>query len=666
MAGFYPNLPGYKVVYKDGGLIITSPIINTESLLLIGTAIDGPKNIPVPIRKIEDAITIFGDVVDADGNPNGTNLMRAVQEAYDAGCRDIRVIRVNGQIASLTLLNGNNPKIVLKAIYPGELYHRIGIKVEVDTYKSTIIVNKPDIKGIDFQIDFDPTESTYNDVIRMINENRYNNVIIAYLADGANGDDLCVLNEIDETFLSGGADEIWDYKVDEDRQKLFDLLAFGDAETGYGLLELLENYDVDWIVIPDINLDDQEYFSTTEEMILGENPQKFSRYPIMGLDLRPVVKKGNNTLIENQDYDINYVEDTIRLLRNLREGTVTVTSDSPTVIGSGTSWSSLEWMLLGSKFKIVGEEEEYTISSVVSDTELRLTSNYEGNTGSGKRYTISCLVDVSYNYEANWGKLLGMHCYKKSASFDTLAVIGVKTSTPSTLKEIKNRVARLTASNSIMGRGFEHYNPKTKEKQDLGVFLSVVGGPDVTYINDRLGLYYCNGAVAYAALCTTLPPHEGPAFKQLPGVASLRFDYSPAQLNELTGMRYVTFRTIGGIVEVTDAPTAAKDIIEGVQKSDYWRLTTRRIAQHVIAQAKDAARPFLGKSFGLVQQNAFNGDFQRRLNAMIGTAIHSGTFLLEVTPEDSIKGEATLYIEIVPILELRTLNITIRLKPLQS
>ena len=54
MAGtvnLYPNLPGHLVEFKDGGMSLRNEPIteSTSSVLLLGTAVDGPIHEPVAI-----------------------------------------------------------------------------------------------------------------------------------------------------------------------------------------------------------------------------------------------------------------------------------------------------------------------------------------------------------------------------------------------------------------------------------------------------------------------------------------------------------------------------------------------------------------------------------------------------------------------------------------
>lgn len=100
VTNLYPNLPGHLVEFKDGGLQLTT---NTEtasgkSLLILGTAFDGPINEPVQI----DSTTVsqlFGSEVNDKGYPNGATLTKYAKQAFKNGFTDVRCMRVTGSQA---------------------------------------------------------------------------------------------------------------------------------------------------------------------------------------------------------------------------------------------------------------------------------------------------------------------------------------------------------------------------------------------------------------------------------------------------------------------------------------------------------------------------------------------------------------------------------------
>lgn len=98
----FQDLPGFSAQFRDGGLTLAESGIATNSILLLGTSLDGPKNKPIAITRLEDAVKIFGNSGEK-GNSNGTTLVRGLYEAYLAGCRDIRLMRITGETASVRI-----------------------------------------------------------------------------------------------------------------------------------------------------------------------------------------------------------------------------------------------------------------------------------------------------------------------------------------------------------------------------------------------------------------------------------------------------------------------------------------------------------------------------------------------------------------------------------
>ncbi len=67
-------------------------------------------------------------------------------------------------------------------------------------------------------------------------------------------------------------------------------------------------------------------------------------------------------------------------------GAAGVTSAGSMVTGIGTDWASN--VSTGDRFRVRGETGEYTVSSVDSDTQLTLTTAYQGPTGTAKSYEV--------------------------------------------------------------------------------------------------------------------------------------------------------------------------------------------------------------------------------------------------------------------------------------
>lgn len=100
ITNLYPNLPGHLVEFKDGGLqLTTGNNANAgKSLLILGTAFDGPVNEPVKVDETTVS-QLFGPDVDANGFPNGATLTKYIKQAFKNGFTDVRGMRVTGSQA---------------------------------------------------------------------------------------------------------------------------------------------------------------------------------------------------------------------------------------------------------------------------------------------------------------------------------------------------------------------------------------------------------------------------------------------------------------------------------------------------------------------------------------------------------------------------------------
>ena len=112
ITNLYPNLPGHLVEFKDGGMQLRDTAVsgNSKSLLIIGTAVDGPVNEPVAVD-VENVQKLFGNDIDNNGIPNGATLTKYARQAYKAGFNDIRCMRVTGSSASATIETSSSKEV---------------------------------------------------------------------------------------------------------------------------------------------------------------------------------------------------------------------------------------------------------------------------------------------------------------------------------------------------------------------------------------------------------------------------------------------------------------------------------------------------------------------------------------------------------------------------
>lgn len=121
MTDKYPNLPGHLTEFKDGGLQLTKEVAppTTESILILGTAVDGPIMEPVKVDA-SSYEAVFGKITDDNGIPNGATLSLGFEEAYAGGCRDIRLMRISGATAG-TVIKGTESKKVEDKLFESVL-----------------------------------------------------------------------------------------------------------------------------------------------------------------------------------------------------------------------------------------------------------------------------------------------------------------------------------------------------------------------------------------------------------------------------------------------------------------------------------------------------------------------------------------------------------------
>lgn len=178
-------LPGVTSDIRDYGLNVSpEPQVQNDSILIIGTAEDGPMYQPVPLASKDVAQSVFGAF-------NAGTLVRGVFEALDAtiqGTPNIRGMRIgNGQKATLDIaerlssasswdqVTTGDVSLHLESIYPGSKYNAISIFV--DERKMINIYNPK--TGLYSQFSFDD-RNPYNTLVNARN--------VQELADTINND----------------------------------------------------------------------------------------------------------------------------------------------------------------------------------------------------------------------------------------------------------------------------------------------------------------------------------------------------------------------------------------------------------------------------------------------------------------------------------------------
>ena len=156
ITNLYPNLPAHLVQFKDGGLTsIESPTEDKggKSLLLLGTALDGPIMEPVQV----DATTVdkvFGKEVDEYGISNGATLTKYAKQAFKNGFHDVRCMRVTGSNSSVKIV-----KSVVTNTYEEPVVKKI--QLPSNTATDITVENKPiQVGSVNCTVDGEPYAPT--------------------------------------------------------------------------------------------------------------------------------------------------------------------------------------------------------------------------------------------------------------------------------------------------------------------------------------------------------------------------------------------------------------------------------------------------------------------------------------------------------------------------
>lgn len=141
------DLPGVSSIILDGGLQVVPPNEDrNNSILIVGTAEDGPMYEPIAVNNKEETLVAFGRF-------GRGNLVRGIFEAFDAsdGTPDIRAMRIGGgtkaylDISEKSGSTINSPTTGWKALrlearFPGRIYNSISIGIDQAT-RNIIIYN---------------------------------------------------------------------------------------------------------------------------------------------------------------------------------------------------------------------------------------------------------------------------------------------------------------------------------------------------------------------------------------------------------------------------------------------------------------------------------------------------------------------------------------------
>lgn len=775
MAGFsniYPNLPGMMVEFKDGGMSLRQDVTvnSSDSLLILGTAVDGPILDPVAVDD-ESVEAVFGKATSSNGVSNGSTLVKAYKQARKRGCNDIRLMRVTGKNAKATLegpetvlqeskrveeefavITGNDVTVITLSNKPvtkdsvklfikgsqlltgytveyskGEVSIQAGvcdagapITVQYSYCKPVTVTNE--------EVQVGPSEGNFKATIAhpstkegmTINFNSSpispdnfsvsGNIITLTSGSGvADTDTISVSythyegDKVDVTESGKGptpfvtqtsvVTKTLAHTPSKDSVKVY---VGGSLHTDQSVVQVADKVvTIDKKHFPRGAKVTVEYLYELKETIKTElkfesffGGSAYNKGSIEVVDLKNAssVVIGKRVIITKPDskkvssYEQPLVYDSTDYLTfglladaitaDAANGMYKVTTDNSEVLTSDLKVTKT-FFTGGEDGVNLSKQEMFEALSGKRDSNGYLTTI--GAYQLLEDYSVDWIVPVgvyadedlndrNQNFAYELALLCAVLSYRNKT---TLGAISMKPNRDTSLAGVQEYAKHVASFKNLFYMKDQDGNPildSEGKPMDLGMYLSVVAGPEIEERDNSVGVYYTNAAVDYVAMNTVLFPQSAPTNKVIAGANKLRFSFSNAQLDGITGNRIVTFknkidRNGKSSIVVVDGVTAAHPY------SDYTRITTPKSLRTIVDHVREVCEPFIGEPNTIEQRNAMSSAISKRLSILKekGVLLDSA-FQILVTPQDQVLGSARLELTIVPPQELRKITTVVGLK----
>ena len=190
----------------------TSLFGTTDSVVIIGTAFNGPVGVPVEVYSPEHARYVFGDSYDSKTKREAT-LVSNIQDAWGRGCRTIYAVRVSGKeiYKDYDFAIDTNLKLRVSGIFPSNQNKELGMLMNIAEQnlfvkifkpasratiaeknqglverRDSILVNTLDLTNMGLSLSSDLTE-----LVNAVNNYSFNNVLRLNIVD-ENGNDVTI------------------------------------------------------------------------------------------------------------------------------------------------------------------------------------------------------------------------------------------------------------------------------------------------------------------------------------------------------------------------------------------------------------------------------------------------------------------------------------------
>ena len=287
----------------------TSLFGTTDSVVIIGTAFDGPTGEIVPVYSTTHAAYLFGKSYDSETHRE-TDLLAGITDAWNSGCRTIYAFRINGKEMhkDFRLAINSDYKLRIRSRYPSNLGKQVYLKFDNKPGAETITIYKPAVRAtikekvngmvesdssmmmnkIQLGMDYAFTkESKLVDIINVVNGHTYNNVIEMAIVD-EDGNDVTTSQEVYDLTLGC----------------MFPGVYFmGRGESACKKVTLVSNK----LVLDESDAKPYDTFAGNSYQVLTFNSDVASDYPIYyessdNARMREVLLTANVTMKENDDY----------------------------------------------------------------------------------------------------------------------------------------------------------------------------------------------------------------------------------------------------------------------------------------------------------------------------------------------------------------------------
>lgn len=184
-------VPGYSFTLREGNIVPVLTTTITDSLMIIGTALDGPVNTPITLSNLDTAINVFGPMIfkgeyknpdtgSADNTRSSNDLVEAVERALAAGCTNIVAVRVPGALATGNIAATAAPVgdvLQLQGLFHGNVYNGVQLTLTSGSPNSTWQLVQPTERGGTITGSLPTATATLQDLVNAINNHPDNGTV---------------------------------------------------------------------------------------------------------------------------------------------------------------------------------------------------------------------------------------------------------------------------------------------------------------------------------------------------------------------------------------------------------------------------------------------------------------------------------------------------------